>query len=323
MSGKKVYITGVGGFTGTTPDSNNNFKILDDEYEPSISGRQLRGVDRVSRLSIAAAVSATDKCNLKMDRNNDREYGLFYGTIYGALESVHEFDMVSVSTGALSVNPSLFPSTVLNSPACQVGIQLAISGPIYTVCSGIMSSLDAVGLGYLYVHSQAVPAAVAGGAEVITEMQQLMHKGRSRQGEAGGFIVMETEDTINDTSSIAAEILGYSTINIGASQTSHRIAELVVGMLEERDLTFGDIQKVYYGSYLDKSVDNELIGGLQDSLHIKDRLEQLETDWMGASGVIQIVTSLNKNKCEDGRINIFINIDDIKCSVIILKKIGG
>lgn len=71
---------------------------------------------------------------------------VFFGSGFGVLASLHEFDRVSVEEGPLRVNPSRFPDTVLNAPACRASIQHHLTGPIYNLSNGRMSALDAAGL---------------------------------------------------------------------------------------------------------------------------------------------------------------------------------
>lgn len=69
---------------------------------------------------------------------------LFFGSPYSCLKSLHEFDEVSVRKGALSINPGLFPNTVLNSPSCRASIHHRISSPILNFINGAGSGFDAM-----------------------------------------------------------------------------------------------------------------------------------------------------------------------------------
>ena len=52
----------------------------------------------------------------------DKNIPVFFGSSFSSLKSLHDFNMVYEKKGALSVNPGLFPNTVLNSPSCRASI---------------------------------------------------------------------------------------------------------------------------------------------------------------------------------------------------------
>lgn len=76
---------------------------------------------------------------------------LFFSSAFSCLKSLHQFNTISEVHGPLSVNPSQFPSTVLNAPACMASIHHHITSPIFNISTGRSSALDALQLAYLYV----------------------------------------------------------------------------------------------------------------------------------------------------------------------------
>ena len=64
----------------------------------------------------------------------DKNIPVFFGSSFSSLKSLHDFNMVYEKKGALSVNPGLFPNTVLNSPSCRASIYHKITQPIYNIC---------------------------------------------------------------------------------------------------------------------------------------------------------------------------------------------
>ena len=121
------------------------------DYQPSIN----RDIDRISciciqtmkRLTVAAQVT-------------DLDMPLFLGSAYGCLASLYEFNHIYEAEGALRVNPSLFPNTVLNAPACRVGITFQIQEPIYTISNGPSSGIDTLELAYLYIANGKIGKAL-------------------------------------------------------------------------------------------------------------------------------------------------------------------
>ena len=102
----------------------------------------------------------------------EKNVPVFWGSAYSCLNSLHEFNKVCEKSGALMVNPSLFPNTVLNSPACRAGIHFNITQPIYNISNGSSSGLDALGLAYMYIANGEIDAAIVCAAEEESEIAQ-------------------------------------------------------------------------------------------------------------------------------------------------------
>ena len=101
-----------------------------------------RSTDKIGNMCITAIGELFSKVSAEKD------VPLFFGSAYSSLNSLHEFNTVYETKGALSVNPSLFPNTVLNSPSCRAGIVHKITSPIYNISNGIHSGIDALRLAF-------------------------------------------------------------------------------------------------------------------------------------------------------------------------------
>ncbi len=90
---------------------------------------------------------------------------LFFGSGFGVLADLHEFDRVSVERGPLYVSPTRFPDTVLNAPACRASIAHRLTGPIYNLSNGLTSGLDALGMAMTYIAAGQTDEAMVCAAE--------------------------------------------------------------------------------------------------------------------------------------------------------------
>ncbi|MCC5466500.1 beta-ketoacyl synthase N-terminal-like domain-containing protein [Pelosinus baikalensis] len=328
MEENGVCISAAGLIIGkikTTPG--NSIKIDNTDYESALEGFELRHVDRISRLVIGAASLALKNRGLHVEKGSSNDYGIFWGTKYGAIESIHSFDMVAVEKGAAFVNPGLFPSTVLNSPACQVSIQLSVAGPIHTVCNGHTSALDAVGLGYNYVKSGLASMIMAGGADEISELQTLMHENDHQIGEASGILLLEKSNAVPEARSIV-EIAGYGSTSLLSDSLAEirlKIVELITNILDAQRIPSHAIECMRFSTYLPSKEGREMADGVCRDLKYEIPIEYMETDWMGASGIVQIASALNfwEETFKEIAAQIIVGVDNDKVSVLVLVTNSG
>lgn len=138
-----------------------------DEKDPAVHTADM---DAVSRWCVQSITALLEKVPI-----HDKEIPVCFGSAYGVLESLHAFDTVSVQQGALGVSPTLFPSTVLNAPACHASIRHQLTGPLYNFSNGAASALDALGYAYLQVSSGYADEAIACAAEAATRETRLVN----------------------------------------------------------------------------------------------------------------------------------------------------
>ena len=94
-----------------------------------------------------------------------RDCPLFFGSGFGVLADLHDFDRVSVEQGPLYVSPTRFPDTVLNAPACRASIAHRLTGPIYNFSNGLASGIDALGVAMTYIAAGQIDEAMVCAAE--------------------------------------------------------------------------------------------------------------------------------------------------------------
>lgn len=322
----RVYITSAGVIIGKYYDTcKRHLVIQDDQFELLLENYQTRNIDRISKIALAAAAVTMDNWTEKIKKDQSNNYGITLGTQFSALESIHSFDMRALEKGALTVNPGLFPNTVINSPACQVSIQYSFAGPVYTVCNGIFSSLDAIGLAYNFVKTGIVPLTLAGGVDEIAQLQAMIHDGKKPLGEAGGFIMMESEKNVSNKKKLA-EVAAYESKTFCKA---HReiLEETTLSLIKNAVTAGGDelnnITNISLNSSLSINESSSLLFHLCEKINNNILQECLEINWMGAGGIVQTDEAL-KNIARDPagkKLHVLLNIDKTKASVIVLKSI--
>jgi 3-oxoacyl-[acyl-carrier-protein] synthase II len=84
------------------------------------------------------------------------------------LDSLTDFDEVTLKEGPHCTNPALFPNTVINSPASQVSVWDNIQGFNTTISSGFTASLDAISYAHDLLAMGRVKLVYAGGVEELS-----------------------------------------------------------------------------------------------------------------------------------------------------------
>jgi len=130
-----------------------------------IEEKFLRTFDRATRLLVSSAKITLEDACLKITQENTRSIGVSIGTTFGSLNSISEFDKVSVSEGPRYVNPAVFANTVINAPASQISIHFHIKGFNATVSSGMCASLDALEYACDFLQLGRIEKVLAGGVE--------------------------------------------------------------------------------------------------------------------------------------------------------------
>ena len=134
----------------------------------------LRTLDRSTRLICSSAKLALDDAHLDITEDNTNSVGVSIGATFGSLHSIAQFDRVGITEGPRYVNPSLFPNTVLNSPASQVSIRYGIKGFNTTISTGFCASLDALMYASDFIKLNRADAVLAGGVEELCEETYMM-----------------------------------------------------------------------------------------------------------------------------------------------------
>lgn len=212
-------------------------EISDFQPEAILGPKGLRTLDRTTKLTLSAAQLALDDAGITYPISGDRTdaFGVSLGSTMGSVWSISEFDKEALREGPHSVNPALFPNTVINSPASHLSIRFNIQGFNTTISTGFCSSLDAIYYAMTMIDLYDYRVVLAGGVEELCEQTykgfyKIGHLAGSREGKeevncpfdkrrngillgegAGIMVLEELEHAKARGARIYAEILGYGT----------------------------------------------------------------------------------------------------------------
>ncbi|MBU1044409.1 MAG: beta-ketoacyl-[acyl-carrier-protein] synthase family protein [Candidatus Omnitrophica bacterium] len=171
MNKKRIVITGIGivspigigkdefwenlfaGKSGIKPitlfdTSNLKVKVAGEitDFDPLVilEVKKIMDLDRATLLLLSAAKLCLEDGQFQIDEKNTYQTGVAVGTTFGSLNSVSKYDQEALTEGPRYANPSVFPSTVGNSPASRISIKHKIKGFNTTISTGISAGLDAL-----------------------------------------------------------------------------------------------------------------------------------------------------------------------------------
>ena len=131
-----------------------------DEYE----SKQWRAMDRVSQFAVKAAQVAASDAQLEFNGVLGSRTAVVLGSATGGQTTVDAAYARLYRDGG-RVPPATIPRWMINAPAGNVSIDLAITGPSFCVASACASTTQAIGLAYSMVSSGAVDVAITGGTD--------------------------------------------------------------------------------------------------------------------------------------------------------------
>ncbi len=223
-------------FDTSTTRSKLAGEISDFKPEDILGKKGLRNLDRSTKLVNSASKLAMDDANYHIE-NEDMAHatGVSLGSTMGSVWSISEFDKEGLRGGPRSVNPALFPNTVINSPASHISIKFNIKGFNTTISTGFTSSTDAISYAVDFIKLYDYNVVLAGGVEELCEQtykgfHKIGHLAGSRPGKeevncpfdkrrngivmgegAAILILEELEHAKKRNARIYAEILGCGT----------------------------------------------------------------------------------------------------------------
>lgn len=129
--------------------------------------RNLRPLDRTSRLVASAAQLALDDSGWSAEMRCCREVGLVLGTMFCSVHTISEFDRRAIEAGPAYASPMDFSNTVINAAAGQTAIVHNLRGLNSTISTGTTSGLQAIAYATELIRAGRVRAVLAGGAEEL------------------------------------------------------------------------------------------------------------------------------------------------------------
>jgi 3-oxoacyl-[acyl-carrier-protein] synthase II len=198
-------------------------------FEPRdyLGERNLRPIDRTSRLLISAAQRALDGSGWTPELRAGREIGLVLGTTFCSVKTISEFDRRNLQLGPSYASPLDFANSVINAAAGQAAIWHGLRGLNSTISAGEASGLLAIAYGAQQIRGGRASALLAGGAEEICYESFLGHQRAGRLGashaipfdarrdgfalaEGAGLLVLEEGEAARARGArVFAEVLGH------------------------------------------------------------------------------------------------------------------
>jgi len=129
--------------------------------------RNLRPLDRTSRLVTSAAQLALNDSGWSETLRNQEEVGLVLGTMFCSVHTISEFDRRALEAGPAYASPMDFSNTVINAAAGQTAIMHHLRGINSTISTGTTSGLQAIAYAAEVIRSGRARAILAGGADEL------------------------------------------------------------------------------------------------------------------------------------------------------------
>lgn len=165
----------------------NGGEIRPFEPERYLGERNLRPLDRTSRLLISAAGRALEHAGWTEEARDGRDFSLAVGTTYCSMHTIGEFDRRGLKLGPNYVSPFDFANSVINAAAGQAAIWHKLTGVNSTLAGGETSGLQAIAYGADLIRTGQADVVLAGGVEELCFESSIAYSraGRLCGGEVG------------------------------------------------------------------------------------------------------------------------------------------
>src|SRR5216684_7015803 len=142
-------------------------EIKDFSPETYLGPKNLRPLDRTSRLLACACQRVLEDSGWSADRLGEEDVGLVVGTMFCSLHTIAEFDRRALLERPCYVSPMDFANTVINAAAGQAAIWHQLRGINCTVSAGAASGLQALAHATDLIRAGRARALLAGGVDEL------------------------------------------------------------------------------------------------------------------------------------------------------------
>jgi len=233
-------------------------EIRDFHPQDFLESRRLRRLDRCAQFALASARLALEDAGLEITPERAVETGVFIGSALGGVGYAEGQHASYLAEGIRGVSPALALVVFSGAGACNVAIDLGITGPATGNANSCASGAMAIGEAFRAIRGGEVTAALAGGVEAplapLTFGAFALIKAMSTQNdcperasrpfdvdrdgfvmaEGGALLVLEDwESAERRGAAIYGELLGYATTN----DAHHMTAPLPSGEHAARAVT--------------------------------------------------------------------------------------
>ena len=206
-------------------------KNLDEEKY--FDAKQIKRLDRVSKVAIIAAREAFENSKITKENTDFNNIGIFVSSGIGGLNTIQSQCEILVEKGNKRVSPLFIPMSIANMPAGNIAIELGLKGESVSIVTACASSTHAIGEAYRTIKNGYEDVILAGGSEAsictmglsgfenMKALSSSTDKNRASipfdknrdgfvMGEGAGCIVLEElEHAIKRNAKIYAEVVGY------------------------------------------------------------------------------------------------------------------
>jgi 3-oxoacyl-[acyl-carrier-protein] synthase II len=139
------------------------------DFDPAnyLGRRNLRPLDRTSRLLTSAATLALDDSGWTAESLAECEAGLVAGTMFCSARTISQFDVRAVREGPSRASPLDFANTVISAAAGQTAIWHQLRGINSTISAGSTSGLRAIAGATDLIRNGRAAVVLAGGVEEL------------------------------------------------------------------------------------------------------------------------------------------------------------
>ncbi|MDP2939373.1 MAG: beta-ketoacyl-[acyl-carrier-protein] synthase family protein [Candidatus Omnitrophota bacterium] len=291
----------------------------------------LRTLDRSTKLICSAAKLAIQDAKLQITQENTYDTGVCVGTTLGSVYSISEFDKQALREGPRSVNPMLFPNTVINSPASQVSIWCNIKGFNTTISTGFTASLDSLSYAADFIKWGKAKIILAGGVEEMCiqtflgfyklkflsgskENEEFISCPFDRRrngivfGEGAGFLVLEDLESAQKRNvDILAEVSGfgisfdpfrinkYNPRGDGLKQAMRSALENTGFSVEDIDCIFANANSTIAADKIETEAIKEVFGECAYKIPIT-AIKSMTGEGFSVSGIFEAVSAVGAIK---------------------------
>ena len=209
-------------------------QVLDFDPKDYMDFKEIKRMDRFAQFAVAATREVIKESNLKIDKDNEKDVGVYIGSGIGGLDTFEREHERLLTKGAGRVSPLFIPMIISNMAAAWSSIASGAKGPVMASSTACAAGSNAIGEAFEIIKRGAANVMIAGGSEAaITPMgvSGFSNMGamstrndepekasrpfdRDRDGfvmgEGSGILILEELDHARDRGAkIYCEIFGY------------------------------------------------------------------------------------------------------------------
>lgn len=203
-------------------------QVSDEILKSNLKGRNLRPLDRTSRmLSVAVAHALTDG---RFNSQSEQDIGLVSGTMFASAATIAAFDCRAMEEGPAYASALDFANSVINASTGQTAIWHGLRGENTTIATGQSSGLKAIARASSSIRTGREKVLLAGGVEelsdasfrafndsgLLTDQKAAVPFGNHRDGfrftEGAAIVLLESATHANGRgANVVADVLGSGT----------------------------------------------------------------------------------------------------------------